>query len=307
MDVISRVNLRQLKALVAVARSGGFTKAARLLNLSQPALTVQIRLLEDALGLRLLDRNKRSVSLTQAGLELVPSLERLMRELEAVLSSTQALAGRSRGSLAMATLPSIAATVLPQAVAQFHKNFPSVHLRLQDAVAQRVIALVKAGEVDFGIGTLSRAEPELIFTRMMSDDLKVIFPADHPLHKRRGSVTLEQLSKLPLVLTTPDTSVRVLVDEAFDSIGQIPQLECEASYMSTAISMVRVGMGVTILPLSAIKMEGVSGLFARPIAYAGFRRDIGIIRRVGRSLSPAAESFIELLSEHLPGSKSALV
>lgn len=300
MDIASRVNLRQLKALITVARSGGFTKAARQLHLSQPGLTVQIRSLEEALGLRLLNRNKRSVSLTAAGVELVPSLERLMQELEAVLSNTHALATRTRGSLAMATLPSIAGTVLPQVIAQFHKKFPSIQLRLKDAVGQRVVALVKAGEVEFGIGTMARVDPELIFIKITSDNLKVIFPTNHALHKGRGSVTLAQLSELPLVLTNTDTSVRALVDKAFDSIGQIPQPECEASYMSTAISMVRAGMGVTILPSSAMQMEGVAGLAARPIAYAGFKRDIGIIRRTGTSLSPAAESFIELLGKHLP-------
>jgi DNA-binding transcriptional LysR family regulator len=295
MSEFKRINLRQLRALVAVARAGGFSRAARLLRLSQPALTVQIRTLEEALGLRLLDRNKRTVSVTPAGAELVRNLDRVLQDLDAVLANTSALAGRSRGSVAVATLPTVAATALPGVASRFRTLHPGIKLRIQDAVAQRVLSLVKSGDVDFGIGTMTRPDPELMFEKLATDDLRVIVPKDHAFNARRKPISLAELARERLILTTVDTSVRALVDEAFASIGQAPQPECESSYMSTAIAMVKAGLGVTILPASAMQMEGVEGLVARPVSYAGFRRQIGIVRRKAKALSPAAEAFLEEL------------
>src|SRR5690242_21485013 len=105
--------LRHIRAFLAVARLGSFTRAAAELNVSQPALTVQIRQLEESLGVRLFDRNKRQVVLTQAGRNLLAPLKRVFTDLEAVMDASHDLAGLRRGSVAVATLPSVAAGILP--------------------------------------------------------------------------------------------------------------------------------------------------------------------------------------------------
>src|SRR6188508_2060428 len=111
--------LRQLRAFVSVARLGSFTRAARVLEISQPALTVQIRQLEEALGVRLLDRSTRSVSLSQVGREFVPVLERILDEINTFTSDARELTAGKRGLVTVAALPSICASLLPDAVAQF--------------------------------------------------------------------------------------------------------------------------------------------------------------------------------------------
>ena len=113
------LNLRQVRAFVSVAHLGSFTRAAKLLNLSQPALTVQIRKLEEALGVRLFDRNTRAVALTRMGRELAPMLQRVLSELDAMVVETRDLAAKRRGVVRIAALPSFAAGVLPEIIVRF--------------------------------------------------------------------------------------------------------------------------------------------------------------------------------------------
>ena len=153
--------LRHIEAFLAVARLGHFTRAAQALHLSQSALTVQIRQLEAALGLRLFDRNNRRVALTQAGRDLVAPFERISLDVAAVLEHARDLSAHRRGAVTIAALPSIAAGVLPRAVAALARDHAGLVVRVRDAIASRVLELVKAGDVDAGIGCVVRPEPDV--------------------------------------------------------------------------------------------------------------------------------------------------
>jgi LysR family carnitine catabolism transcriptional activator len=169
-------------------------------------------------------------------------------------------------------------------------GFQGVSVVLRDVVAQRVVNMVKAEEVDFGVGSAPGGDPDVRFTALLSDQMVVAFPARHPL-RQCTSVKLKQLVRVPLVLMTADSSVRKLVDGAFASIGQLVMPAYEATYMSTAAGMVKAGLGVTILPSSAIKMGELAGLVTRPISRPAITRELGIIEKTARSFSPAAEAF----------------
>jgi DNA-binding transcriptional LysR family regulator len=288
------LNFRHLQAFVTVARLNSFTRAARLLHLSQPALTKHVRQLEETLGVRLFDRNTRTVALTRMGADLNPVIGQLLREIEGVIFNTRALAARSRGIIRVAALPSLCSTLLPVALARFRALHPGVSVVLRDVVAQRVVALVKAGEVDFGVGSAPDGVPDVRFSPLLSDRMVVAFPAGHPLEKSK-TVKLKQLVHVPLVLTAADSSVRKLVDGAFASIGHLVTPAYEATYMSTASGMVKAGLGATILPSSAIQMGELAGLVTRPITHPAIRRDLGILDQSGRSLSPAADGFLRAI------------
>src|SRR5262249_20818895 len=142
------VDLRQLRAFATIARSGSFTRAARVLNLSQPALTVQLRNLETALGIRLVDRNSRSLALTRVGRELLPTLERILHDLDVAVSDTRGLAAARHGVVRVAALPSYAAGVLADAISRFIAFRPRVRFVVKDALSDRVLDMVKAGAAD---------------------------------------------------------------------------------------------------------------------------------------------------------------
>jgi len=288
------LNFRHLQAFVTVARLNSFTRAAKLLHVSQPALTKQVRQLEKTLGIRLFDRDTRTVALTHIGTELHPVVAQLLREIEGVVFNSQELAAKGRGIIRVAALPSLCSTILTIALARFRAQHPGVSVVLRDVVAQRVVSMVKAEEVDFGVGSAPAGDPDIRFTALLSDQMVVAFPAKHPLRQCK-SVKLNQLVRVPLVLMTADSSVRKLVDAAFASTGQLIMPAYEATYMSTAAGMVKAGLGVTILPSSAIQMGELAGLVTRPISRPAITRELGVIEKTARSLSPAAEGFLRTI------------
>ena len=284
------VELRHLHAFVAVARQGSFTRAAKAVHVSQPTFTVQIRQLESALGVRLLDRNTRSVRLTPIGEDLAPVVERILRDLDSALFNTHALSARPGGFVAVAALPTLSATMLPGIISRFRTENPGIAIHLRDAVSVRVASMVRAGDVDFGLGGVPASEPDLEFTPLFKDRMSAIVKRHSPFAGRR-SIALKDLISSPLILMGRDSSVRTVVDRALAAIGHFSAPAYEASYISTALGMVEAGLGVAILPASVLHMGGARGLVSRPIHNPKVDREVGFIRVGGRTLSPAADAF----------------
>jgi len=290
------LNFRQIRAFVTVAQLKSFTRAADLLHLSQPALTVQIRKLEESLKSRLLDRNSRSVALTRAGSDLLPALQRMLREADAIVVDAHAQSVGHIGTVRIAALPSFAASLLPDAILACRARNPGLRFVVRDAIADRVLALVRADEVDLGLAGGDVPEQDFDVLHRANDRLCVVHRADHPLARRRA-IGLRDLVDLPLVLTDPATSVRALVDKAFRDIGCLPAVACEATYMMTAVAMVRAGLGVTILPESAREVRAEPGLKRRAIDDPALTRQIAIVKKRHRTLPPAAQAFLPVCVE----------
>jgi len=286
------LNLRHLEAFAAVARLSSFTAAARLLNISQPALTVQIRQLEETLTVRLLDRNTRSVRLTRVGQELAPVVERLLAEIHSVVASAKELSSRATGIVRVAALPSIAATMLPRIIARFRRLYPGISVVVRDRIADQVVEMVRTEKVDLGIGSPDGAEPDIDFTLLFKDHMCLVLPAGSPLLQKRR-IGLEDLAGQPLILFEPGSSVRRLLDRALGSLAPGVTPAYEATLMSTVAGMVRAGLGVTVLPAAALDMGELVGLRSRPLRDPLLTREIGVLQKSGRSLSPAAESFVK--------------
>jgi LysR family transcriptional regulator, carnitine catabolism transcriptional activator len=289
--------LRHIEAFLAVARLGHFTRAAAALHVSQPALTVQIRQLEAALGVRLFDRNNRRVALTQAGRDLVAPLERISLDVASVVQHAHDLSAHRHGVVTVAALPSVAAGLLPRAIRALADAHQGIVVRVRDAIAGRVVELVRSGEADFGIGSLIRPDPELVVTPLFTDRLCAFAPADHPLAQKRR-VRLRDVGAHPLILTGQDTSVRQIVERTLAAVRLPVQVAQEATYMTTAIGMVQAGLGIAILPESAMALDPAAPVRALSIREPVLTRQIAILTRTGRSLSPAAERLAQMLHDH---------
>jgi len=284
------LNLRNVRAFLSVAELGSFTRAATTLHVSQPALTVQIRNLEEALRVRLLDRTSRSVSLTRVGRELVPLFERTLTDLDALVADTHEQSAGRRGTVRIACLPSFAASLLPVVIEGCRRDQPGINFVVRDAVASQVVSLVRAGEVDMGLtgGQIPTDDLEVLFRD--KDRLCVVFPANHPLARRRR-IKIADIADMTLVLTDSATSVRAVVETAFRRHGHAPLIACEATYMMTAVAMVHTGLGITILPGSARERHAFPNLLSRPIDDPSFVRPVAWVKKRGRTLSPACEAF----------------
>lgn len=291
------VTLRQLRAMVAVAQSGSIGRAAALMHLSQPSLTVQLRELERALGVRVFDRGARGAQPTEAGRELVAAFERILGDLDAVVEGAREAAAQRSGLVRLASLPSIGATILPDALVRLRDRSPRIRVIIHDAVAQRVAALVKSGAAEIGIGAEIEQDPELEAAPLFEDRMMAIFPADHAFGQGRA-VALGALAAVPLIMGE-ESSVRALVDRACAAVGLCFVPAYEITYISTLMGMLRAGLGIGVLPASAVDLRAEPTLRALPIEQPPILRRIVLFRRAGRSLSPAAEAFLHALSDSL--------
>jgi len=286
-------DLRHIRAFLVLARAGSFTRAAAELHMAQPTLTVQIQQLEHALGVKLFDRNKRHVALTQAARDLLVPLERILLDVEAISTNTEELLEHRRGLVTVAALPSVAAGLLPRAIKKLSGAFPGITVRVFDGVAVTVGALVRTGRVDFGISSQTYGDRELTSQLLMMDRLCAVVASSHPLAKKR-SMSLQELAKHPLILMVKDSSSRQIVDLAFNREGLVSNVAYETTYGTSVAGMAAAGLGVGILPES---MVGPSRLHQLRIRGEALTRRISIIMRAGRSLSPTADRLKQTLEQ----------
>lgn len=288
-------SFRQVRAFLALVKHLKFTRAAQELNVSQPTLTVQINQLEEQLGIRLFDRSKRHVELTPAGRNLLPLMERLSMGMDEVMLAASDLSYARRGIIRVAALPSVAASFLPRAIMTFRRDNPGIIINVWDVVGEEIIRLVKAEEVDFGIGTRISSDRSIKVEDYVSDSLCAFYPTGHALDTSAPVMQVSDFVSYPLVLTRKNSSVRVLFERSMDREGCEVNVVMETTYMSTALSMVRAGIGVAILPSSAVEAGNMNGLAFKPVEAPWFNRRVGIIRKAERSLQPVAARFIETM------------
>jgi DNA-binding transcriptional LysR family regulator len=291
------ISLRQLRAFAAINQLGSFTKAAGALHATQPALSAQINELEQTLGVRLFDRSTRSVSITQAGRDLLPVVDKILADVALVLTHARGIVQGNIGRVAVAALPSVSSTTLPQAVAHFRRQFPGITISLKDALAARIVQMIRDDEVDFGLTSPPTGDAQLEFTPLASDRMVAVLPRNHPLANAKR-IKLADLLDTPLILMNRDSSVRRIVDAACASLGRIATPAYEPAFMATAIGMVRAGLGATLLPSSAFEITSGGDLVTHPLQERELTRQIGVLRKRARSLSPAAESFVRALRTH---------
>ena len=148
--------------------------------------------------------------------------------------------------------------------------------------------------VAFGVGSFPDADPDIQTIPLFTDRMRIVFPAGSPLEQKR-TIPIRLLADLPLILINQQSSVRMLVARAFESIGHYPVPAYEVTYMSTAVGMVKAGLGVTFLPSSALEISELSGVRSRVLNHPALTRRILVAQKAGRSLSPAAESFAKSL------------
>lgn len=300
------VTLRHLRSFIEVARRGNFTRAAEALSVSQPALTITINQFEEGLGVKLFDRTTRRVRLTSEGAEFLPTAQRLIEDFDAAIAGMRDVAERRRGRVGLAALPSVAVRLLPRIVAHFSQAHPGIQIHLHDDNASGVELRVRRNEVDFGIGSLWAPNPELEFRVLITDSFGVVCRADHRLGRERGPIAWRAIADEPFLGLAADTGIRPLLDAAKTLPDNVRAPRYEVSNTATLEGMLKAGLGITALPALAMPADGASGLVFRPLQRPALRREIGLITRKGRSLSPAAQRLHDLIVETLPETWAAL-
>lgn len=291
------VTLRQLRAFVAVAESGHFTRAADKLGQSQSTVSTLVRELEANLGLRLFDRHTRMLNLTQAGAEILPVARKALSDLDSVIGSSSQLRTLGRGRVSIAAASLQAALLIPRFIRQFCIEHPGVTVNLHDVPERDVLELVRAGEVDFGLATLPESRHDLAARPLATDTFVAVMQPDHPLVRKRD-LMWRDLESVPLIGPREGNPIREQLDYMLAQQSITLTRQYEVSLPLTQVGMVEGGLGMAVMTASTTKLALALGLVIRKITHPVLKREISLLFNADRSLSPAAQNFRDLLLLH---------
>jgi DNA-binding transcriptional LysR family regulator len=292
------MELNQLRGFVTVVQTGSFTQAAKKLFLTQPALSLQIKALEERLEETLFERQGRQLLLTPAGRLLLERAEQILGLVKQTSEEVQALKGLQGGRLSIGTNDSNCLYVLPDLIQQFRQQFPQVELRLTNSHSSQVATWVVEGQVEFGLVTLPILDPRLnaqpLFER---EDVLVCHP-DHPLGWQ-SSVTLAALVEYPLLLLDRGSISRVMLDQMFGQADLIPKVVMQLGSIEVIKRYVEIDLGVSIIPRFTAEQEIKEGKLQ--VIHLDWlpRHSVGIVQRHKGYLSPAAQMFLEMLKNYV--------
>jgi DNA-binding transcriptional LysR family regulator len=292
------IKYRPLKAFLLAVESGSFTKAAGRLGVTQPSFTALIRDLEEVLDVRLFDRTTRSIELTAAGREFADRIRRPIADLEEAYRSIIDMVAVKRGSVTLGALPSTSLVLIPPALRALRISHPTLRVRVVEAHNDELIAMVRTNQIEFALATMLQPAPDLAFDPIVADTFFAVFPASHEL-ATWPHLRWQDLVPYDLILLSQGSSARAQFDVAVQSLALPPAAASryDVTHMTTAIRLVRQGLGITLLPRLALPELNLRELLARPIDESSARRTIGILHRRDRSLSQAAQAFTTHLKQ----------
>jgi len=291
-----KVNLKVLSTFLAVADNASFRKAAEQVHLSLPAVSMQIKQLEDRLGVALFQRTTRRVELTPEGEQLMISTRKAMAELDAALARIQQTADAQQGHLSFACVPTVAGSRLPALLTQFAADFPGISVSVRELNQPELLEAVRRREVDFGIGLQPERPGELEWRPLFVDNYIAIVPASHAA-AQKSSISLRELAKMRL-LAMGASQLQQQLQAALKDERLAADLSYEFSHISTMVAMVEAGLGAGIMPAVAVPQS--TALKVLRIVRPAMTRTIAIITIRGHTLSPSAARFASLCDHLAP-------
>ncbi|MEM7043186.1 MAG: LysR family transcriptional regulator [Pseudomonadota bacterium] len=278
-----------LEAFLAVKETGSFHLASQKLSLSQSAITRRVQKLERVLGSVLFERTTRKVRPTLAAKRLQARAEAILDDaketVRAMRDESVAYAHQRSRIVTVATIPTVVAGVLPEALVRFRAAGHASRIRVIDVAANEVAEAVAEGEADFGICSIPAIEPSTAFEPLFDDQIILALHSGHPLAKR-DVVPWEALEGEALILPARKTGNRLLIDEAMARGRLTLTWTYEAERSTTALSLVRGGSGVALLPLSALKDVQDDRVAWRHLSDPVIARPIGLLTRIGQADTP---------------------
>jgi LysR family hydrogen peroxide-inducible transcriptional activator len=300
MASLPDIKLKDLRYLVAVADCRHFGRAAQRCFVSQPTLSAQLKKLEEYLGVQLIERQPKNVTLTEAGEQVVSRARRILEASDEVMTLARAHRDPLAGRLRVALLPTIGPYLLPR-VAQFiRKPLPRLELRLYEYQTAQMLEKLAAGEIDVGILALP-VHLEGIETReLYAEAFTVAVPDQHRLAKR-DSVRVEDLKGESLLLLEDGHCLRDQALEVCNRIGLHDQQDFRATSLETLRQMVATGAGVTLLPELASRgaYGNAKGVSVRPFTRPAPARHIGAVWRKTTARLPAIDALCDVIAEHV--------
>ncbi|HUZ45416.1 MAG TPA: LysR family transcriptional regulator [Terriglobia bacterium] len=293
----------QLASFLEVARLQSFSRAAEKIYRTQPAISAQVRLLEQECGEKLFDRSGKKVLLTPAGEILLRYAEKLLELQKEALQTIAELNQTPRGKLYIGANEATCLYVLPKTFARFRQLYPLVQISIYRNFSHKILQKVQEGAVDMGIVTLPQTATNIEILPVFRDEIQVVVPKNHPLAKKH-SVTIEEVAQHPLIL--PKTGhTRVVIDRLLRDYRSHLQISMELASVETQKKFVGAGLGISLINREYAQSDVAAGVLKLiPLEGQKIYRELGLIYRRDRYLSLPAKVFLQVVQESTKASQS---
>ena len=285
------MNISQLETLLTISKTMSFRKAGELLNLTQPAVSAQIKSLEDEFKTQLIDRNQ-PVTLTDRGQVFLEHAERILRIVEELKHKLSDLSDTPQGHIMLGTTSSFAIQILPRVLSYFQNQFPMIKTTINSMPSSQVMASVESGAIDIGITYLAERNPNLLTSVLYYDTFELIVSLDHPLSEFKHT-TVDKLKDMPFIMLSQDTHGRRFVDQLFKNYGIEPNIVMELSSSEEVKRMVEINLGVAIVSKLSITDELRRGtLHVVKVNELAISHPVGVVYKSGRYINSAMQQFL---------------
>ena len=285
---------RQLRAFVSLAHTGSFTQTARQLHLSQSAISHSIKALEEDVRCRLLDRVGKSVSLTQAGEQLLAHATKILAEMEVARQRLEELGRWGHGRLRIGASPTSCQYILPTVLREFKDSFPQCTIQIEPGDTQHALELLHSNRIDLALALEPRNQHLIEFRALFTDELQFLVS---PLHAwaQTGRVERDDIIRQNFIVYTRTSYMSDMIEDYFRHEEIVLPTSIELGNMEAIKELVKLGLGISILaPWVAEKELGEGSLCALPLGRRKLQRSWGILLRKSQRLSLAQETFIGL-------------
>ncbi len=286
------VNLNQLETLITISKTMSFRKAGEILNLTQPAVSAQIKSLEDEFKTVLIDRNQ-PVTLTDSGKVFLEHAEIILQTVEDLKQRLLDLNQTPQGHIHLGTTTSIAIQILPRVLSYFQNQFPLIKTTIHSMTTSQIMQSVENGSIDIGITYLFDKHPALESSVLYYDTFELVVAPEHPL-ARYAHIPIEQLHELPLIMLSPETAGRRFVDQILKQMYITPQVVMELSSSEEVKRMVELNLGAAIISKMSIQNELRLGtLKTIMVNELAISHPVGVVHKSGRYVSSALQQFLQ--------------
>lgn len=294
------LTMRQLEAFVLVYRLRSLTKAAAEMRVTQSAVSLLIRQVEENFQLKLFDRTTRALHPTAACQEAAPIAERVLSGAHGLSRHMRDLVEVRKGRVSVAVSAGVALALFPRIIARYRSSHPEVAINLFDVAPDELLPFVMAGNAEFGIGSVENdGTPDVEIKTLIESPLSAIVTRNGQFEKRRR-LTWDDIADHSVIAMRRGTRIRTQIDEALARTGRELKPALEVSLITTSLALTSEGAGISILPAHMLPKSQFPTLAAIPLSSPRIDRHLSLITRAGFVLSPAAQKFVETALRLLP-------
>ncbi len=283
------MDIRQLRYFLAIAEEGNITRAAEKLHIAQPPLSQQLKMLEDELGVKLIDRNTRNMQLTDTGKKLRCRAEQMLRLMDTTVKELKDINEGIQGTLLIGSVPSSGAALLPERIYRFYEKYPHIDFQIYDGDTYKIMELLNSGIIEIGI-IRAPFNSKLFDSISLPKEPMVAISSNFYFTENRRTIEISELINKPLII---DVRFENTIFHACEREGFTPKVICRGDDVRSILLWARTGIGVAIVPKAAIGFIPNSNLNYSEINLASLKTQTAIIWMKNRYLSSAARHFLE--------------